>query len=109
MLAYSSRDGRGGAGLDVDALRIVGENINKMKSESFGALIITHYERFVDYIDVDKVSVLANGVVKAEGGIELLQKINQEGFDWVLDEDDEEEVERVNIVGTCALNDKLGK
>ena len=97
------------SGLDVDALRIVGENINAMKSENFGALIITHYERFVDYIDVDKVHVLANGVVKADGGIELLQKINEQGFDWLLDDEDEEDTPRVNIVGTCALNDKLGE
>lgn len=95
------------SGLDVDALRIVGENINAMKSENFGALIITHYERFVDYIDVDKVSVLAKGVVKANGGLELLKKINEEGFDWLLDDEDEEDVApRANIVGTCAFNDK---
>jgi Fe-S cluster assembly ATP-binding protein len=95
------------SGLDVDALRIVGENINAMKSENFGALIITHYERFVDYIDVDKVSVLAKGVVKASGGLELLKKINEEGFDWLLDDEDEEDdVPRANIVGTCAFNDK---
>ena len=95
------------SGLDVDALRIVGENINAMKSENFGALIITHYERFVDYIDVDKVSVLAKGVVKANGGLELLKKINEEGFDWLLDDEDEEDVvPRANIVGTCAFNDK---
>ena len=75
-----------------------------MKSENFGALIITHYERFVDYIDVDKVHVIANGIVKADGGIELLQKINEEGFDWLLDE--EEDAPRANIVGTCAFNDK---
>ena len=95
------------SGLDVDALRIVGENINSMKSENFGALIITHYERFVDYINVDKVHVLAKGVVKADGGIELLKKINEEGFDWLLDDDDDEEdTPRANIVGTCAFNDK---
>ena len=97
------------SGLDVDALRIVGENINAMKSDNFGALIITHYERFVDYIDVDKVHVLANGVVKADGGIELLQKINEEGFDWLLDDEDEEDLPRANIVGTCAFNNKLGE
>ena len=94
------------SGLDVDALRIVGENINAMKSENFGALIITHYERFVDYIDVDKVHVIANGVVKADGGIELLQKINEEGFDWLLDDEDEDDTPRANIVGTCAFNNK---
>lgn len=92
------------SGLDVDALRIVGENINQMKSEDFGALIITHYERFVDYIDVDKVHVLANGVIKLTGGKELIQKITEEGFDWLLD--DEEEDRHVNLLNTCAFNDK---
>ena len=63
-------------------------------------------KRFVDYIDVDKVHVIANGVVKADGGIELLQKINEEGFDWLLDDEDEDDIPRANIVGTCAFNNK---
>ena len=45
------------SGLDVDALRIVGENVNAMKSDDFGTLVITHYERLLDYLDIDKVHI----------------------------------------------------
>lgn len=65
------------SGLDVDALRIVGENVNNMKSPDFGALIITHYERLLDYLNIDKVHVLMNGKVITEGGLELIEKLTQ--------------------------------
>ena len=51
------------SGLDVDALRIVGENVNNMRSDEFGALVITHYQRLLDYIDVDYVHIMMNGKV----------------------------------------------
>ena len=66
------------SGLDVDALKIVGENVNMMKSPDFGALIITHYERLLDYLGVDKVHVLINGKIVADGGLELIEKIDQQ-------------------------------
>ena len=98
------------SGLDVDALRIVGENVNAMKSENFGALVITHYERLLDYLSIDKVHVLMNGKIVADGGLELIAKIDQEGYDWLKEElglDDE--TTRPNIVlGTCAVKKTLG-
>ena len=98
------------SGLDVDALKIVGENVNNMKSNDFGALIITHYERLLDYLSIDKVHALINGKIVADGGLELITKIDQEGYDWIKEElgiEDEETV-RPNILGSCAVKQNLG-
>ncbi len=98
------------SGLDVDALKIVGENVNNMKSNDFGALIITHYERLLDYLSIDKVHILINGKIVADGGLELITKIDQEGYDWLKEElgiEDEETV-RPNILGSCAVKENLG-
>ena len=73
------------SGLDVDALRIVGENVNNMKSPDFGALIITHYERLLDYLNIDKVHVLMNGKVITEGGLELIEKMPKAKFDETVE------------------------
>ncbi len=94
------------SGLDVDALRIVGENVNDMKSDDFGALIITHYERLLDYIKPDYIHVLMNGKVVKEGGLDLMERIDQEGYDWIKEElgieDDDTPNITSNILGTCA-------
>lgn len=71
------------SGLDVDALKIVGENINQMRSPDFGALIITHYQRLLDYIDVDYVHIMMNGRIVMSGGKELIEKIDKDGYEWV--------------------------
>lgn len=71
------------SGLDVDALKIVGENINKMKGKNFGALVITHYQRLLDYIDVNFVHIMMDGRIVYSGGRELIRKIDQEGYDWL--------------------------
>jgi Fe-S cluster assembly ATP-binding protein len=102
------------SGLDVDALRIVGENVNDMKSENFGSLIITHYERLLDYIKADYVHILMNGVVVRSGGLELMEKVDKEGYDWLkeelgLDELDEGPNITNNILGTCAVKDAMDK
>lgn len=99
------------SGLDVDALRIVGENINMMKSSEFGALVITHYERLLDYLDIDTVHILMQGKVITSGGKELIEKIDSEGYDWVKEEfnlEDEVEVNKAGIIGTCAVKNTLG-
>ena len=102
------------SGLDVDALRIVGENVNAMKSSEFGSLIITHYERLLDYIKADYVHILMNGVVVKSGGLELMEKVDKEGYDWLkeelgLDELDEGPNISGNILGTCALKESMDK
>ena len=71
------------SGLDVDALKIVGENINKMRGPNFGALIITHYQRFLDYVDVDYVHIMLDGKIVRSGGKELIEAIDQKGYDWL--------------------------
>lgn len=101
------------SGLDVDALRIVGENVNNMKEDNLGAIIITHYERLLDYIKADYVHVLMNGVVVKDGGLELMEKIDQEGYDWIkeemgLDEEDTPNISN-NILGTCGAKKKIGE
>ena len=102
------------SGLDVDALRIVGENVNNMKSPDFGTLIITHYERLLDYIKADYVHILMNGVVVKSGGLELMEKVDKEGYDWLkeelgLDGLDEGPNIKNNILGTCAVKDAMDK
>lgn len=74
------------SGLDVDALKVVGENINNMRSNDFAALIITHYERLLDYVDIDYVHILIDGRIVKSGGRELIRRIDTEGYDWVKNE-----------------------
>ena len=105
------------SGLDVDALRIVGENVNSMKSNDFGALIITHYERLLDYIKADYVHILMNGKVVKDGGLELMERVDKEGYDWIkdelgiLDEEDQPNITS-NVLGVCGakeLTKKVGE
>lgn len=71
------------SGLDVDALRIVAEGFNKLRSADTSAMVITHYQRLLDYIKPDVVHVLIGGKIVMTGGPELAQKIEKEGFDWI--------------------------
>ena len=97
------------SGLDVDALRIVGENVSSMVNENFGCLLITHYERLLDYIKPDFVHIMINGKIVLTGGKELIAKIDQLGYDWVKEElgieIDQEEDEKTHVLlGSCAHN-----
>ena len=100
------------SGLDVDALKIVGENVNMMKSDNFGALVITHYERLLDYLRVDKVHILMQGKIVTSGGVELIEKIDKEGYEFIKEEfglqDEEIEDSKRGIIGTCAIKESLG-
>lgn len=71
------------SGLDVDALKIVAKGVNSMRGENLGGLIITHYQRLLDYIVPDKVHIIVNGRVVESGGPELAKKLDSEGYDWV--------------------------
>ena len=71
------------SGLDVDAVRIVAEGFNKLRSADTSAMVITHYQRLLDYIKPDVVHVLIGGKIVMTGGPELAQKIENEGFDWI--------------------------
>lgn len=102
------------SGLDVDALRIVGENVNSMKSNDLGALIITHYERLLDYIKADYVHILMNGKVVKDGGLELMERVDKEGYDWIkdelgiLDEEDQPNITS-NVLGVCGAKELTKK
>ncbi len=72
------------SGLDVDALKIVTDGINRLKGPDLGILLITHYVRMLEYVAPDRVHVMSGGRIVAEGGRELAEKIEKEGFDAVI-------------------------
>ncbi|HDC9240073.1 TPA: Fe-S cluster assembly ATPase SufC [Staphylococcus aureus] len=74
------------SGLDIDALKVVSKGINQMRGENFGALMITHYQRLLNYITPDKVHVMYAGKVVKSGGPELAKRLEEEGFEWVKEE-----------------------
>ncbi len=69
------------SGLDIDALKIVAENVNALRAPQRGLLVITHYQRLLDYIKADRVHVLANGRIAASGGPELALEMESEGYE----------------------------
>jgi Fe-S cluster assembly ATP-binding protein len=71
------------SGLDIDALRIVAEGINAIRSKNRGIVLITHYQRLLDYIQPDVVHVLADGKIIKTGGPELAIELETQGYDWL--------------------------
>lgn len=74
------------SGLDIDALKVVSKGINEMRGEDFGCLMITHYQRLLNYITPDHVHVMMQGKVVKSGGSELAQRLEAEGYDWIKQE-----------------------
>lgn len=74
------------SGLDIDALKVVSKGINEMRGEGFGCLMITHYQRLLNYITPDHVHVMMQGKVVKSGGSELAQRLEVEGYDWIKKE-----------------------
>ncbi|MFC7681036.1 Fe-S cluster assembly ATPase SufC [Paenibacillus sp. GCM10028914] len=74
------------SGLDIDALRIVADGVNAMKAEDRSFLIITHYQRLLNYITPDYVHVMMQGRIVKSGGPELAQRLEAEGYDWIKEE-----------------------
>ncbi|WP_342432865.1 Fe-S cluster assembly ATPase SufC [Neobacillus sp. FSL H8-0543] len=74
------------SGLDIDALKVVSKGINQMRGEDFGCLIITHYQRLLNYITPDYVHVMMQGRIVKSGGPELAQRLEAEGYDWIKQE-----------------------
>lgn len=74
------------SGLDIDALKVVAKGISAMRGEGFGALMITHYQRLLNYIEPDKVHVMMQGKVVKSGGFELAKKLEEQGYDWIKEE-----------------------
>jgi len=100
------------SGLDVDALKLVGENVTRMKSPELGLVLITHYQRLLDYIEPDIVHIMIRGDIVRTGGRELIAKIDSEGFDWLKAElgiDDFEEKPTQYSLGSCAASQKVAE
>ena len=74
------------SGLDIDALKVVSKGVNAMRGENFGAMIITHYQRLLNYIKPDVVHVMMDGHVVASGGPELAVRLEQEGYAKLAEE-----------------------
>lgn len=74
------------SGLDIDALRIVANGVNKLKSPNNATIVITHYQRLLDYIVPDFVHVLYNGKIVKTGGKELALELEEKGYDWIKGE-----------------------
>jgi Fe-S cluster assembly ATP-binding protein len=74
------------SGLDIDALKIVANGINSMRGSEFGCLIITHYQRLLDYIKPDFVHVMMQGRIVKSGGPELAERLEADGYDWIKEE-----------------------
>lgn len=74
------------SGLDIDALRIVSNGVNKIHNEETAILVITHYQRLLNYIQPDYVHVLMNGKIVKSGGKELALRLEEEGYDWIKKE-----------------------
>ena len=71
------------SGLDIDALRIVAQGVNKLRSPDNATIVVTHYQRLLNYIIPDFVHVLANGRIVKSGGKELALELEEKGYDWV--------------------------
>lgn len=71
------------SGLDIDALRVVSDGINKLVADGMGALLITHYQRILNYVKPDKVSVFYNGRIVLTGGPEIAHMLEEKGYGWV--------------------------
>ncbi|TVZ16264.1 Fe-S cluster assembly ATPase SufC [Maribacter sp. MAR_2009_72] len=74
------------SGLDIDALRIVSNGVNKLKSKDNAVILITHYQRLLEYIVPDFVHVLHNGKIVKSGGKELALELEEKGYDWLKQE-----------------------
>ena len=82
-------------GLDVDALRVVAEGFNKLRTPQTSAIVITHYQRLLDYIRPDVVHVLIDGRIVKTAGPELAAEIEQRGFDWLKPEAGEDKTDHI--------------
>ncbi|WP_041138338.1 Fe-S cluster assembly ATPase SufC [Beduini massiliensis] len=92
------------SGLDVDALRVVSDAINSMRSDDFGCVMVSHYERLFELVKPTHVHVLVAGKIVLDGGYEVIEKIDQEGYDWVKElgiEIEVEEARRPIILENC--------
>lgn len=95
------------SGLDVDALKIVADAVYEMKEETgLGLVVVSHYARFLDLLKPTHAHVLVDGKIVVSGGAELVEKIDQQGYDWIEKEYDvhvvKEQAKQVELLGSCA-------
>jgi Fe-S cluster assembly ATP-binding protein len=76
------------SGLDIDALKIVSEGVNALRGPGLGALVITHYQRILNYIKPDFVHIMLDGRVVESGGPELALRLEEHGYDWIREKED---------------------
>lgn len=79
------------SGLDIDALRIVAEGVNKLKTDNNATIVITHYQRLLDYIKPEFVHILYKGKIVMTGGPELALELEERGYDWIKQQADANE------------------
>ncbi|MCH5235589.1 MAG: Fe-S cluster assembly ATPase SufC [Muribaculaceae bacterium] len=79
------------SGLDIDALRIVANGVNKLKSSNNATIVITHYQRLLDYIKPDFVHILYKGRIVMTGGPDLALELEEKGYDWIKKQSEEED------------------
>ena len=75
------------SGLDIDALRVVADGVNSLRSPSRSMIVVTHYQRLLDYIEPDFVHVLAKGRIVRSGGKELALELEEKGYGWLVGEE----------------------
>ena len=105
------------SGLDVDAIRIVGDAINSLREETgMSLIVVSHYERFLELIKPQFTHVLVDGRIITSGGPELAQKIDSEGYDWIYREFDvlpaaeaQSTKRQVTSIGTCAVRESVNQ
>lgn len=78
------------SGLDIDAMRIVAKGVNRLMSTEMGLILITHYQRLLDYIKPDHVHVMLEGRIAQSGGPELALQLEEKGYDWLVRSPEEE-------------------
>jgi len=76
------------SGLDIDALRIVSDGVNALRGEDLGVLVITHYQRILNYIKPDFVHIMLGGKIVESGGPELALTLEEQGYDWLREKND---------------------
>ncbi|WP_111414693.1 Fe-S cluster assembly ATPase SufC [Billgrantia lactosivorans] len=74
------------SGLDIDAMRVVADGVNSLRDEKRAILLVTHYQRLLDYIVPDRVHVLVDGRIAKSGDAELAKELESRGYDWVVEE-----------------------
>jgi len=78
------------SGLDIDALRIVSEGVNTLLNKDLGVLVITHYQRLLNYIKPDFVHVMLDGKIVESGGADLAMRLEDKGYEWIREKYEEE-------------------